>query len=308
MHLFHVVGVELGSLDAAPKLDAAPITMKIFDFQICIDLSDLLIDILIDLYYIIYIYYTSFSRDFHHLNLVSYQVERLRYRAGTATLTGRRFRCAVLSQAFFGRCRPGIWCWTSSAQFARHQLTSWLDAQKISCLRNDLCKKYADMGIVNSVEDFAHIDIYIYMQHYMLNESYWYGWQSFYRNRWSVMEHNASAPHQTSIAQMTCTGHHWYGAVPDSEKNSCKPWELYGIVIFMHSGATKLQEQVQSLIPKSASCRSELREAAPMLLRSHCGSISDQWTDCSPKAQPAVSQPGGDLMVAKLKLKLNGLV
>jgi hypothetical protein len=162
MHLFHVVGVELGSLDAAPKLDAAPITMKIFDFQICIDLSDLLIDILIDLYYIIlYIYYTSFSRDFHHLNLVSYQVERLRYRAGTATLTGRRFRCAVLSQAFFGRCRPGIWCWTSSAQFARHQLTSWLDAQKISCLRNDLCKKYADMGIVNSVEDFAHIDIYI---------------------------------------------------------------------------------------------------------------------------------------------------
>jgi hypothetical protein len=164
MHLFHVVGVELGSLDAAPKLDAAPITMKIFDFQICIDLSDLLIDILIDLYYIIlYIYYTSFSRDFHHLNLVSYQVERLRYRAGTATLTGRRFRCAVLSQAFFGRCRPGIWCWTSSAQFARHQLTSWLDAQKISCLRNDLCKKYADMGIVNSVEDFAHIDIYIYI-------------------------------------------------------------------------------------------------------------------------------------------------
>jgi len=74
---------------------------------------------------------------------------------------------------------------------------------------------------------------------------------------------------------MTCTGHHWYGAVPDSEKNSCKPWELYGIVIFMHSGATKLQEQVQSLIPKSASCRSELREAAPMLLRSYCGSISD---------------------------------
>ena len=54
------------------------------------------------------------------------------------------------------RCRPGIWCWTSSAQFARHQLTSWLDAQKISCLRNELCKKYADMRIVWKI---LHINI-----------------------------------------------------------------------------------------------------------------------------------------------------
>ena len=220
----------------------------------------------------IYIYYTSFSRDFHHLNLVSYRS------GGEASLQGRHcnidrppipLRCAVAG--FFRRCRPGIWCWTSSAQFARHQLTSWLDAQKISCLRNDLCNKYADMGIVWKI---LHIYIYIcsiicWMNHIDMDDNPSTGtggawWSTTRRGPIRQALHRWHAQVITGMVQCQILK-----KILASHGNCMESYT------FMHSGATKLQEQVQSLIPKSASCRSELREAAPMLLRSHCGSISD---------------------------------
>ena len=124
---------------------------------------DLLIDILIDLYHNICIYIYIIRR-FHVISTIWIWFHT--GSGGEASLQGRHcnidrppipLRCAV---AGFFRRWPGIWCWTSSAQFARHQLTSWLDAQKISCLRNDLCNKYADMGIVWKI---LHIYIYIYI-------------------------------------------------------------------------------------------------------------------------------------------------